>query len=100
MKHSIKVSGSHVSVALTGKIYAHDAGVIRDELIDLIDRGTTDINIDLSELDYIDSSGLGVLVTVHKRTKEKNGGLVLTNVRGMVGEILKRTRLDRVLTIE
>ncbi|SMD12225.1 STAS domain-containing protein [Sporomusa malonica] len=100
MKHSLTISGNHVNVSLDGKIYAHDAGIVRDELLEVIDRGATDIRFDLSKLSYIDSSGLGVLVTVHKRTVEKNGKLVLTGVQGMVAEILKRTRLDKVLHIE
>lgn len=100
MKHSIKVSGNQVSVILSGKIYAHDAGVIRDELIEKIEQGAADIRINLSEVLYIDSSGLGVLVTVHKRTKSVNGRLVLTGVQGIVEELFKRTRLDKVLIIE
>ena len=100
MEHVFKVSGNHVSATLSGKVYAHDAGIIRDELLTEIDKGAVNINIDLAEVNYIDSTGLGVLVTVHKRTKEHDGRLVLTGITGMVAEILKRTRLDRVLTIE
>ncbi|MDF2571665.1 MAG: anti-anti-sigma factor [Sporomusa sp.] len=100
MKHSLTVSGNQVTVSLDGKIYAHDAGIVRDELLEIIDQGATDIRFDLSKLNYIDSSGLGVLVTVHKRTAEKNGRLVLAGVQGMAAEILKRTRLDKVLHIE
>lgn len=100
MTHSLTVNGNRINVALNGKIYAHDAGILRDELIEELERGATDICMDLSGLTYIDSSGLGVLVTMHKRTLEKNGRLVLKNVQGMVGELLKRTRLDKVLAIE
>ncbi|HWR44184.1 STAS domain-containing protein [Sporomusa sp.] len=100
MKHSLNVSGNYATVSLDGKIYAHDAGIIRDELLEAIEQGVKDIRFDLSKLNYIDSSGLGVLVTVHKRTIEKNGRLVLTGVQGMAAEILKRTRLDKVLHIE
>lgn len=100
MEHSIKVIGNQVRTALAGKIYAHDAGVVRDKLIEKIERGATDVMMDLSDVAYIDSSGLGVLVTVHKRTNAVNGRLVLTGVRGVVKELLKRTRLDKVLTIE
>lgn len=100
MKHLITVNGSQRRVALTGKIYAHDAGRIRDELLEEIEHGATDIQIDLSKTDYIDSTGLGVLVTSHKRLLAVNGKLALTGVNGLVAELLKRTRLDRVLTVE
>ncbi len=100
MKHVFDVNGNQATVALAGKLYAHDAGELRDELLAAIERGVIHIRFDLAGLQYIDSSGLGVLVTIHKRTGERNGGLVLTGVQGMAAEILKRTRLDRVLHIE
>lgn len=100
MEHLIHVSGNQASVNLSGKIYVHDAGIIRDELVEKIEQGVNQVRLDVSGVGYIDSSGLGVLVTVHKLTKERHGSLVLKGVQGMVGELLKRTRLDKVLTIE
>lgn len=100
MKHSIKVSGNHATVFLKDKIYVHDASLLRDDLIEITDRGVTDIRIDLSGLTYIDSSGLGTLVTINKRIKEKNGRLVLMGAQGLPFELIKRTRLDKVFTIE
>lgn len=100
MNHSIKVSGNHITAFLTGKIYSQDASLFRDEILEQIDRGATEISIDLSGLNYIDSTGLGVLITIHKRTKEKNGKIVIRGAQGMVEQLFKRTRLDRVLTME
>jgi anti-sigma B factor antagonist len=100
MKHSIKVSGGQATVILTGKVYVHDASLLRDELLDVIDQGVKDIQVDLSQLTYIDSSGLGTFVTINKRTKEKNGRLVLAGAQGLPEELLKRTRLNKVFIIE
>ncbi|WP_378954714.1 STAS domain-containing protein [Pelosinus sp. sgz500959] len=100
MNHSIKVSGNHVKAFLKGKVYSQDASIFRDELLEHIEQGVTEISIDLSELTYIDSTGLGVLITIHKRTKEKNGKIVITGAQGMVEQLFKRTRLDRVLIME
>jgi len=100
MNHSITVSGNHVQAFLTGKIYSQDASIFRDEILEHIDRGATEIKINLSNLNYIDSTGLGVLITIHKRTKEKNGNVIISGAQGMVEELFKRTRLDRVLTME
>ncbi|MDP4158946.1 MAG: STAS domain-containing protein [Bacillota bacterium] len=100
MKHSIKVSGNHAAVFLSDKIYVNDASILRSELLEVMEQGVTDIRIDLSGLTYIDSSGLGTFVTINKRTKEKNGRLVLTGAQGLPLELFKRTRLDRVFTIE
>ena len=100
MKHSVKVNGNQAMVYLKDKFYVHDASLLRDDLLEIIDRGIVDVRMDLSELSYIDSSGLGTLVTINKRTKEKNGKLVLTGAQGLPLELIKRTRLDKVFAIE
>ena len=100
MKHSIKVSGTHAMVFLKDKIYVSDASLLRDALLEIIGQGIIDLRIDLSGLTYIDSSGLGTLVTINKRTKEKNGKLVLTGAQGLPFDLIKRTRLDNVFTVE
>ncbi|MBP1764306.1 MAG: anti-anti-sigma factor [Firmicutes bacterium] len=100
MKHSLSVNGNQATVIVNGKIYAHDAGILRDDVLDAIEKGIKFIRMNLVDTTYIDSSGLGVLVTIHKLSKEKEGGLVLTGVQGMVAELLRRTRLDRTLSIE
>ena len=94
------MSGNQATVLLKDKIYVHDASLLRDDLLEIIDQGVTDVRVDLSELTYIDSSGLGTLVTINKRTKEKNGKLVLTGAQGLPFELIKRTRLDKVFAID
>jgi anti-sigma B factor antagonist len=100
MKHSIKVSGNQATVLLKDKIYVNDASQLRDDLLEIMDQGVTDLRLDLSELSYIDSSGLGTLVTINKRTKEKKGRLVLTGVQGLPLDLINRTRLNNVFTVE
>ncbi|MDR3585013.1 MAG: STAS domain-containing protein [Desulfosporosinus sp.] len=100
MKHSIKVSGNQATISLYDKIYVSQASLLRDDLLEIIDQGVTGLRIDLSGLTYIDSSGLGTLVTINKRVKEKNGRLVLTGAQGLPLELIKRTRLDRVFNVE
>lgn len=100
MKYSIKVCGNQATVYLREKIFVQDTVSLRADLIKKIDRGITDIRINLSELTYIDGSGLGVLVTINKRTKENNGKLILTNAQGLPLELIMRTRLDKAFIIE
>lgn len=100
MKHSITVIGNQATVYVKDKIYVHDASLLRDDMLEILDRGILEVRIDLSGLEYIDSSGLGTLVTINKRIKEKNGSLVLTAVQGLPLELIKRTRLDKVFCIE
>ena len=100
MEHTLTTNGNQAILTLTGKLYVHDAGIIRDEMIEKIETGHHHLTLNLAGVTYIDSSGLGVLVTLHKMTQEKNGSLALTGVQGMVKELLQRTRLDKVLHLE
>ena len=100
MKHSITVSGNHATIFLNDKIYVSDASLLRDDLLEIIDQGVVELRMDLSGLTYIDSSGLGTLVTINKRVQEKNGRLVLMGARGLPMDLIKRTRLDKVFTLE
>lgn len=100
MKYSIKVSGNQATVFLTDKIYIQDASRLKADLLIIIDQQIMNLRMDLSGLTYIDSSILGTLVTINKRTKERNGSLVLTGAQGLPFDLIKRTRLDKVFTIE
>jgi len=62
--------------------------------------GTDVLELDLSELRFIDSSGLGALVRVHKRAVEQGGRLVLSHVSESVHRLLRITGLDLVFDIE
>jgi anti-sigma B factor antagonist len=57
------------------------------------------LTLDLSEVHYLTSTALGMLVALHKRLLARRGHLALTNVADIVFEVFAVTRLDRVLDI-
>ncbi len=61
--------------------------------------GPKELTLDLSELEYIDSSGLGFLVTLHERMDRQGQNLKLLNLRSHVRRVFKITGLDRILDI-
>ena len=61
MIQEITVTDSNVLVSLSGSIYVEEAAQIRESLIGYIEKGHKTFLIDLGEVDYIDSSGLGTL---------------------------------------
>lgn len=99
MKHVLEVNDTKLKVKLSGKLYAHDAGLLREDVLKKIETGINEIYMDLTELSYIDSTGLGVFITIHKRLQER-GKLLFSGAHGLIAELLKRTRLDKVLDIE
>ncbi len=99
MNINIARSGSGARVSLSGSMYVEDSASVREKLIELMEEGAVNLTFDLSGLTYIDSSGLGVLISLHKRCLQKGGRMVITGLRGMVEELFKLTRLDLVFNV-
>jgi anti-sigma B factor antagonist len=99
MKIDINKSGHGARVAISGSMYVEDSASVREKLIALLEDDTSNLSLDFSGLDYIDSSGLGVLISIHKRCLQKGGRMTITGLRGMVEELFKLTRLDLVFNV-
>lgn len=77
-----------------------EASEYRKKLNDLIEAGEKDLTLDFSKCTFIDSTGLGVLVSVYKRCSELNRNFVLSSITNpQVLKIFKLTRLDKVFKI-
>ena len=87
-------------VALSGRLDVHSVSDVRAVLHAAIDAGDGDLVVDLSEVDLVDATGLGVLVGADRRAKLAGRRVVLRDVRPRLLRILRATRLHRVLTIE
>lgn len=76
------------------------AGEFRTAMLDLIDVGHDRLVVDLSDVNFIDSSGLGALVTALKklRTRKADGDIRLANVQPSVVALLEIIRLHRVFS--
>jgi anti-sigma B factor antagonist len=73
------------------------AANFRDTLVERIDQGNHNIVLDLTQVGFMDSSGLGALVFVLKHLAHKGGRLHICGVTAGVMAVLKLTRMDRVL---
>ena len=76
------------------------AGEFRTTLLKLIDEGRRNFVVDLGEVSFIDSSGLGALVSALKRlrTSEREGDIRLADVQAPVVGLLEIIRLHRVFS--
>lgn len=80
------------------RIDAARAPALKQMLLSACEAGETRIAIDLNRVEFMDSSGLGALVSVLK-TIGARGDLVLFGVKGLVGDLFKMTRMNRVFVI-
>jgi anti-anti-sigma factor len=84
-------------VALSGRLDVHAAADVRLELADAVDNGVGELVVDLAALDSVDATGLGVLVSAHRRAQRAGRTLVLEDIPAQVERLLLITRLDKVL---
>ncbi len=93
-----EVDGRSV-VAVGGEIDVYTAPRLRDRISEVVAGGRHDLLIDLEKVDFLDSTGLGVLVGALKKTRVHNGSLELVCNNDRLLKIFKITGLAKVFTI-
>ena len=91
---------SPTTVVLTGEIDIATAGRVRDALIAISRGGEKKVVVDMTNVTFMDSTGLAALVGPLKRFRSMNGQIVLRSPTGSVRKVLELTGLTRVFAIE
>jgi anti-sigma B factor antagonist len=91
--------GSASVLTLRGEIDVYTAPRLRQAIIDLVDGGATNIVVDMEKIDFLDSTGLGVLVGGLKRVKAKDGSLSIVTTQDKILKIFDITGLNKVFAI-
>ncbi|BDX34727.1 anti-sigma factor antagonist [Mycobacterium antarcticum] len=86
-----------VVIAPEGRLNMVAAPELRKQLHDLVDGGSNRVVVDLSAIEFIDSSGLGALISGLKLTRSAGGDLRIAAPREQVLTVLELTNLNRVL---
>ena len=87
-------------------VWAIDGGVdstTHDQFVEameaILDQGETKVVLDLTDLTYINSMGLGTLVSLHKRFKKAGAALKFANLHTNVGTVLRFAHLDHLFDL-
>ena len=92
--------GTWTVVRVAGELDLHTSPQLRDHVVGLVGDGQgIRLALDLSNVGFLDSSSLGMLVTLLKRIKERGGDLRLVGVAGSPMKVFTLTGLDRVFEI-
>lgn len=91
--------GSVCTVALSGEVDVYTAPALKEKLVSLIEGGCVNLVIDLRNVAFIDSSGLGVLVSALRRARERDGSVRIVCTRDSILKIFRITGLDKVFPI-
>jgi anti-sigma B factor antagonist len=81
------------------RVDAHSAGELKNAIAGLLDGGKAKVLVDLSEVDFMDSSGLSALISGYKAATAAGQSLRLAALRPQVRSIFELTRLHRVFEI-
>jgi anti-sigma B factor antagonist len=102
---SMKVSTRQIDgvtiLDLSGRITLGEGSVqLRDAVRDLLAKGSKQILLSLGDVNYIDSSGIGELVSAYTAVRNQGGDLKLLNLTKKVHDLLQITKLYTVFDIK
>ena len=86
-------------LALKGRITVGEVTPVREKITQLVAAGHSQIVLDLQNVDYIDSTGLGNLVISYTQVKNAGGALKLVNLNKRNVELLALTRLHTIFEV-
>jgi anti-sigma B factor antagonist len=89
----------HAVLEVGGEVDVYTAPRLRERLNELIDGGARSIVVDLNRVDFLDSTGLGVLVGVHRRLRPLGGRCALACDKEPLLKIFRITALDQVFPL-
>ena len=92
-------SGGVVRLAVAGEIDAVTAPLLAARLAEVSVEGVAEVVLDFSGLEFIDSSGLSVLVVAHRRLRNAGAALVIEAPPSTARRVFAIAGLDRLLTI-
>ncbi|CAN5883937.1 anti-sigma factor antagonist BldG [soil metagenome] len=91
--------GDWTVIAVGGEIDVYTAPKLRDALVDLVNKGRYHLVVDVEQVDFLDSTGLGVLVGGLKRVRANDGGLRIVCTQERLLKIFRITGLTKVFAI-
>jgi len=86
-------------VDVAGEVDSSSAEQFRERLVSLIGGDTKHLIVNLADLTYINSSGLGALVAGCKRVRALDGTLKVCGVRRSIAEVMQLIRLDKIIEV-
>jgi anti-sigma B factor antagonist len=95
MQISERTVGDVVIVDLSGKVTLGDGGdvVLKDKMQSLVQQGRKKVLLNLGEVSYVDSAGLGQIVQSYATVMKNGGSLKLLNVTKRIKDLLSITKL-------
>jgi anti-sigma B factor antagonist len=99
MTFAIRKNGDVSVVEVEGQLIVGNRQELKQKVLDELEKGDRKFLIDFEKTGYIDSSGLGVLVSLSKKIREQGGELRLANLNDDLKTLFELTKLDTLFQI-
>ena len=100
IKKNFNDENNYWFVELIGEVDIYTAGELKEAFMDIIEEKKENIKINAENLEYIDSTGLGILIGILKRLKHEDKNIIISKIRPNVKKLLNITGLDKIFIIE
>ena len=94
MGFKIVEKGDVTLIEVGSQLIVGNRQLLKEQVLDRLERGDRKFIVDFSKTDYIDSSGLGVLLTLSKKIREQGGQLSLVSLSEDLRTLFELTKLD------
>ena len=99
MSYKITEEGNISTVFLDGEIDMDKTEEAKEVIFPLIDAGK-EVHLNLSNVQYMDSSGISVLIESHQKALEMNSKLIVKDVSKSVLKVIMMAKLEQILNLE
>ena len=99
MSYKVSEEGNISTVHLDGEIVMDVTEKAKEVIFPVIDSGK-EVHLNLSQVQYMDSSGISVLIESHQRALEKNTKVIIKDVSKSVLKVIMMAKLEQILNLE
>jgi anti-sigma B factor antagonist len=99
LKVTTRSQGDHTVISVMGEIDLYTAPRLQSELMTALNAGKVRLIVDMSGVEFCDSTGINVLLAAHRHARERGGELQLAGPGSATRKVLQVTGLESVFTV-
>lgn len=99
MEIKVREKGPVTVINLTGRLDLATGASLKEHVKDLLEQDRSNIHLNMKGIDFINSSGLGALVSIMKEIRLRKGRLTLSDLANYVQEIFEITQLSHIFEL-